>query len=214
LVDYVGVDYAMAVADGEVVSEFEYGEMQEFTGLIVDEASALADRATRERLAPLAAELRAAVDARASPGVVAEITARMTQVLLRSPALTSAPAAAPAPDTVTGIYAQQCAGCHGASGRGDGPAVTADMEPAPTDFTDAERARARSLYGLYNTITLGVEGTAMPPFDHLSADQRWALAFLVGAMHIDEANAGQRSAGIRGDAAGRVARLGDLTTAA
>lgn len=213
LVDYVGVDYAMAVADGEVISEFEYGEMQEFTGLIIDEASALVDRATRERLAPLAAKLRAAVDTRASPGVVAEITDRMTQVLLRSPALTSAPAGAPTPDTVTRIYAQQCAGCHGVSGRGDGPAVTVDMEPAPTDFTDLERARARSLYGLYNTITLGVEGTAMPPFDQLAADQRWALAFLVGAMHIDAETLASGQQAFKATPPAGLPRLGDLTTA-
>jgi high-affinity iron transporter len=35
-----------------------------------------------------------------------------------------------------------------------------------------------SLYGLYNTITLGVAGTPMRAFTELSEADRWALAFL------------------------------------
>lgn len=185
LVDYVGVDYALAVNNGAVISAFEYGEMQEFTQLIAAEAAELSDSEALRQLQPLATGLKAAVDARASPSEVAAITAQMTQILLRSPALTAAPTSPPKPEGVTAIYAQQCASCHGASGLGDGTAVTAAMEPPPTDFTDAERARARSLYGLYNTITLGVEGTSMPSFAQLPMDQRWALAFLVGGLHVD-----------------------------
>lgn len=185
LVDYVGVDYAAAVEDGVIISEFEYGEMQEFAGLIEEQVRALDDASTRAELLPLAAKLRAAVAAKADPSDVGVITGDMTRILLQSPGLTTAPATTPEPAGAAGLYAQQCAGCHGAAGRGDGPAVTAAMEPAPTDFTDPERASARSLYGLYNTITLGVEGTAMPSFTHLPAEQRWALAFLVGGLHVD-----------------------------
>src|SRR5690606_40697850 len=74
---------------------------------------------------------------------------------------------------------------HGDEGAGDGLAGQG-LEPAPTDFTDPARARERSLYGLYNTITLGVEGTGMTPFPQLPAEQRWALAFYVGGMHVDD----------------------------
>lgn len=47
LLDYAGVEYAMAAPDGEVISEFVYGEMKECTGLMVDDASALSDRAAQ-----------------------------------------------------------------------------------------------------------------------------------------------------------------------
>jgi len=184
LVDYVGVDYAAAVADGEVISEFEYGEMQEFAALIEEESATLADEAARARLMPLASALRERIAAKAGPGEIAALTRQMTDILLASPLLVATPKAIPAPARVADMYQAMCAGCHGAQGQGDGPAVTADMEPPPTDFTDRERARARSLYGLYNTITLGVEGTAMPAFAQLSEDDRWALAFFVGAMHV------------------------------
>src|SRR5690606_35585510 len=151
-----------AVADGEVISEFEYGEMQEFAALIEEESGALADEAAREKHVPLAAALRQLIDAKADPAEVAAVSREMTGILLASPLLAAAPETIPEPAAVADLYQAMCASCHGVEGRGDGPAVTADMEPPPTDFTDQERARARSLYGLYNNITLGVEGTAMP----------------------------------------------------
>ncbi len=40
----------------------------------------------------------------------------------------------------------------------------------------------RSLYGLYNTITLGVNGTPMRAFTELSESDRWALAFFVANL--------------------------------
>src|SRR3546814_11359505 len=54
------------------------------------------------------------------------------------------------------------------------------MEPPPIDFTDEARARERSLFGLYQVITQGLEGTAMTSYAHLSDQDRWALAFHVG----------------------------------
>ena len=56
------------------------------------------------------------------------------------------------------------------------------LEPAPTDFLDTVRASQRSLFGLYNTITLGVSDTAMRPFGQLSDHERWSLAFYVGSL--------------------------------
>lgn len=185
LVDYVGVDYAAAVADGDIVDAFEYQEMQEFAGLIGEQVRALAPGEPRQRLLPLATELQAAILAKAAPAEVAAIAGRMTDILLASGLLAGAPNAVPDLAGAEQLYQQQCAGCHGATGRGDGPAAHAAMEPTPTDFTDGERARARSLYGLFNTITLGVDGTAMLSFRHLSDAERWALAFYVGGLYAD-----------------------------
>src|SRR3546814_3578052 len=42
--------------------------------------------------------------------------------------------------------------------------------------------KVRSLYGLYNTITLGVGGTRMRPFTELSEEDRWALAFFAATL--------------------------------
>lgn len=185
LVDYVGVDYAVAVKDGQVISDAEYGEMVEFAGLIEDQVQSLPAGDVHDALHPLAEDLRAAIDDKADPRRVASIASRMTGILLSSPDVVTAPATPPDPEAARALYAEHCAACHGAEGRGDGPAVNAAMEPTPTDFTEIARARARSLYGLFNTITLGVEGTSMPSFSQLSPEQRWSLAFYVGGLHVD-----------------------------
>ncbi|WP_231733234.1 FTR1 family protein [Phenylobacterium sp. CCH12-B4] len=91
------------------------------------------------------------------------------------------------------LYAEQCASCHGASGRADGPGAKG-LDPAPVAFADAERARERSLFGLYQVIGQGLDGTAMASFSHLTEDERWALAFYAGGFAFDAqaAQAGER----------------------
>ncbi|MBV9882727.1 MAG: FTR1 family iron permease, partial [Sphingomonadaceae bacterium] len=43
-----------------------------------------------------------------------------------------------------------------------------------------DRARHRSLFGLYQVITQGLEGTPMQSWEHLPTQDRWDLAFYVG----------------------------------
>ena len=43
-------------------------------------------------------------------------------------------------------------------------------------------ARDRSLFGLYQVIGQGLEGTAMTSFASLSPEDRWALAFYAGTF--------------------------------
>ena len=99
------------------------------------------------------------------------------------------------PDLVQGakLYAEQCAGCHGSTGRGDGP-LAASLDPRPVDFTDLSRARERSLFGLYQVVTQGLEGTAMPSYAALPEADRWALAFAVGqfAFPAEGGSSGER----------------------
>jgi mono/diheme cytochrome c family protein/thiol-disulfide isomerase/thioredoxin len=59
-------------------------------------------------------------------------------------------------------YLQHCAGCHGATGGGDGPAAAALPQP-PRAFA-AERWRGeRTVAGIRRTIMDGLPGTAMKP---------------------------------------------------
>ena len=63
-----------------------------------------------------------------------------------------------------------------------------NLDPAPSNFHDRQRMDQRSIYSLYSTITLGVQGTAMASFRTLSEDERWALAFYVSALADDVAD--------------------------
>jgi mono/diheme cytochrome c family protein len=62
------------------------------------------------------------------------------------------------------VYDQACASCHGASGKGDGPAATG-LNPPPADFTDAFHARYYSDAGRVRIIEKGSPGTAMMGFE-------------------------------------------------
>ena len=212
LVDYVGVDYPEAVQDGEVVSDLEYAEMQEFSSLIQEEVDALPAGPARDRLLPLSQELAAAIAGKVDVATVAGITGEMSGILLNSTTLAAAPAQIPELAAGRELYAAHCAACHGDAGAGDGPAGEA-LEPKPTDFLDAARARERSLYGLYNTITLGVDGTGMLAFPQLSAQERWTLAFYVGGLHVesDTLVLGEQEYGER--RASELPSLRELTTA-
>src|SRR5512135_3023425 len=61
------------------------------------------------------------------------------------------------------LFGQRCAQCHGARGHGDGPAA-AGLTPPPARLADPAVLAAATPLDVYRRITLGVPGTAMPPF--------------------------------------------------
>lgn len=83
------------------------------------------------------------------------------------------------------LYASRCAVCHGAEGDGRGP-VAASIDPPPRDFTKGQ-FRVRSTRpgdppsddDLFQTLTRGLAGTAMPGWAGLSEADRWALVDVV-----------------------------------
>ncbi len=180
LLDYIGVDYPEAVADGRIRNADEYNEMQEFTAQVTARLDELPDSAALVRSAQALAQL---VADKAPPPAVAEASGKLRWAIVDAYKLRLAPRAAPPLERAPALYAQHCATCHGGEGRGDGPAAKG-LEPAPSDFHDLPRMAQRSAYGLYNTITLGVESTSMAPFKQLSEDERWALAFHVANLGI------------------------------
>src|SRR3546814_12829526 len=71
--------------------------------------------------------------------------------LLKAYPVPLAPAKAPDPAMGTRLYVQSCSACHGLTGDGHGPGA-ARLDPPPIAFTDAERARQRSVFALYPVI--------------------------------------------------------------
>ncbi len=71
--------------------------------------------------------------------------------------------AAPAGDETalgTQVFEANCQTCHGAEGKGDGPAG-AGLQPPPANFTDSEWKYGGDLASIKHTIENGVAGTAM-----------------------------------------------------
>ncbi len=73
-------------------------------------------------------------------------------------------------------FVENCAACHGAAGRGDGPAAPALLPPAP----NFERYNPAVRYA-FQVITRGY-GSAMPPWGHLSEEVRWNLALYIHSL--------------------------------
>ena len=174
LLDYIGVDYDGAVEKGRVKSEEEYREMLEFSGQVVERVRALPARPPRDALAASAVELQSMIQAMADPDAVAASSAKLRWALIEAYGLQVSPRSAPDMRAAPALYAQHCAACHGVTGRGDGPAGKS-LDPRPSSFHDGDRMASRSAYGLYNTISLGVEGTGMAAFGQLGEEERLSL---------------------------------------
>ena len=67
------------------------------------------------------------------------------------------------------LYAQHCASCHGAEGKGDGPAAEG-LNPPPGDLTDAFHARYYSDAARLKILHEGIEGTSMAGFGEVLTD--------------------------------------------
>jgi len=186
LLDYVGVDYAGAVADGKVKSADEFKEMLEFAGQVASQLASLPPVPQQPALVAQAQALARRVSEKAPAPEIAAEAGKLRWAVIGAYGIQVAPKTTPDLAAGARLYQNMCAACHGAEGRGDGPAG-AKLDPTPSNFHDAERMAQRSAYGLYNAISLGVSGTGMVAFKQLSDAERWALAFYVSGFPLAEA---------------------------
>ncbi len=114
-------------------------------------------------------------------------------ILLKSLSLTASehpPRPVPGPDLVElgrATYVSKCVACHGDQGRGDGIAAYL-LYPKPRDFVVA-RYRLISTWervptdqDLFDTLTRGMPGSAMPSWGHLPERTRWGLVDYVKSL--------------------------------
>ncbi len=182
LLDYIAVDYTGAVKDGVIISEAEYAEMKEFGTTALARLTGLPTRTGHNELVRGATELQTAIAGLAAPDAVASAAHAVADALLAAYPVPTAPAAAPNLARGAAIYAEKCALCHGLTGNADGPAGKA-LDPPPIAFADAERARERSLFSLFEVATQGLADTAMRSFEkELSEDDRWAVSFYASTL--------------------------------
>lgn len=79
--------------------------------------------------------------------------------------------------------AGNCVSCHGADGKGDGPAGAA-LDPAPRNLhAKAEFKYGTGDLGIYRTVFYGVDGTGMAPLEGvLTPDQIWNVVHYVHTL--------------------------------
>ena len=191
LLDYIAVDYREAVEAGRIKNQFEYDEMVEFSSTVAANLAALPARPQRAALIGEAKALQAAISAKAEPARVAVHAKALAGALLAAYPVPLVPTQTPDVSRGARLYAENCASCHGRKGEGPPPAFS-KLDPPPIAFADRERARDRSLFGLYQVVTQGLEGTAMQSFAQLPEADRWAVAFYSGTLAYPDAAQGER----------------------
>jgi high-affinity iron transporter len=183
LAEYIGVDYSEAVIEGSISNPDEFAEMQQFASIITEKTNLLANDVPNSLTAD-ALQLQQSIADKSSLDVIQGLSQKIrNQLLSQSPALVL-PTQLLAKENVKQLFIENCSTCHGDLGQGDGP-LAKSLSPEPTNFTDQERALNRSLLGLYDAISDGLDGSAMRAFSELNDQQRWSLAFYVGSLAFE-----------------------------
>lgn len=81
------------------------------------------------------------------------------------------------------LFQANCVTCHGERGLGDG-ILAKGLDPEPTNFHEAEISPLQA----YNVTKLGIEGTGMVSYDHLTEDEIWDLSFYILSLKHDKDN--------------------------
>jgi high-affinity iron transporter len=199
LIDYVGADYRGAVSNGKVISKGEYAELVDFTDNALRLAASLPVHPEKNKVVAAISDLRDQVLRKGDSVEIHRLASDANALLVVAYKIPVSPGVIPELERGAKIYASQCIACHGANGAGDGP-LSARLMPKPVAFVDAKRADARSLLSLYQAISQGVGGTAMPSFSSFSEADRWAVAFYIGTLSYNDAMRARGKALWRSDA--------------
>jgi high-affinity iron transporter len=190
LLDYLSSDYKNAVQDGKILSQDEYGEMLEFAKRSLELFSQLkeTDKADKAGIESTLKSLADRIGNKADPKVVSELAKSAKDKLIAAYNIVPYPLRLPTLADGKKIYDENCAQCHGVSGKGDGPGRESmnPKTPPPANFTDPERIGGLSPFKAFNAASFGIEGTAMASFAALSDEQRWQVAFYIFSLRFSE----------------------------
>jgi mono/diheme cytochrome c family protein len=80
------------------------------------------------------------------------------------------------------LYGEQCAGCHGDAGQGDG-AMGEDLTPKPSNLADADWKHGATDGEIYTVIRNGVKGSGMKAYrGKLTTRQLWDVVNYVRSI--------------------------------
>jgi high-affinity iron transporter len=182
LLDYLGKDYGGAVGpDGKIQDEGEYAEQIEFADRVEEIARSHPALEKAQDLREQIKKLVTGIHEKTAPENVSQATRAIQTQLINLTGLATYPKKWPDQKLVLNRFQESCSGCHGVNGRGDGP-LGQGLDPKPSNFRDLQAGKLLAPYQAFNTIRLGVPGTGMPSFSHLSEDESWSLAFYVVSL--------------------------------
>ena len=181
LLQYLGTDYGVAVAGGEVISEFEYQEMLDFSQIVIEEYGKLSPQ---EPILSELGRLRELILNREEWNTVRTLTQDLIPRLSEQLNVISHPTVVPNLSRGQQLFVRDCSKCHGLEGDGQGPSAE-ELDPPPRSFQEP-RMNQLAPYQIFNAVTFGVEGTDMAShLESLRAQERWDIAFYVMTFRQD-----------------------------
>jgi len=190
LIDYIDSDYKNAVQAGKILNASEYQEQLEFSKRVMELFQQL-KQVDKSDKAGIEGDLKILVnqiESKAAPKAVSGTATVIGKKIRDTYNIIPHPRQLPSFEAGKKLFAENCAQCHGETGKGDGPsrATMNPKQPLPANFTDPEFADGLSPFKAFNAISFGVENTAMASFAALSEEERWQLAFYVLSLRFSE----------------------------
>ena len=202
LLDYLGGDYQNAVQNGKIVNKDEYAEMQEFSKRITELMGQLKaiEKADKAQIEPMLKSLVGEVEKKGDEKNVAKLANDAKERLIATYKIVPHPRQLPALADGRTIFIDNCVQCHGPGGKGDGPGRESmnPKTPLPANLTDPEFMAGLSPFKAYNTVSFGIENTAMSSFAALSDEQRWQVAFYALALRFPAETSAAGEAWLKG----------------
>lgn len=186
LLGYVSRDYPNGVKDGKIINEQEYDEMIEFSNqvlVLIEKSESLKLKSPN-----LISEVHTLIDLINKKGPEVSVNSAAVQIkdeIIRITGMKTAPEIWPDYKNGAKLFAANCASCHGIKGDGNGLNAKG-LEPAPTNFLDSGLMKEVSPYQAYNTIKLGVPGTAMTAYTNMKDAEYWDLAFYLKSLRFKD----------------------------
>ena len=172
----IGGEYREAFDDtGAIVRPIDIDETRLLLGEVNDLSAPL--RASDPGLRELIENIGALVDLRVPPAVIGAYTEVARRYLMHATGVREdiLPAERPSLTRGQALYRENCAGCHGTNGAGDGPDA-AHLAIPPSKFSDRAFMRGETPRDAFNVIMLGRQKSGMPAWgDALSPQQAWDL---------------------------------------
>src|SRR5262249_1054516 len=180
----VGSEYQEAFDEqGRIVRQTDIDE----TRLLLADIRDLTDRtalASDAEFENLLRGLASVVEIQVPPVVVVTYAEVLRRYLIQSTGVREEIVPAERPSLARGreLFHENCAGCHGASGAGDGPDA-ARNGVTPANFTDLTFIRGETPRDAVNAVLLGRQKSGMPAWgEALSAQQVWDLVSYVWSI--------------------------------
>jgi high-affinity iron transporter len=177
LLDYLASDYSGAVVNGKIKSSSEYEEQLDFSSQIVT----IISHYHQEIITKKGKQLKNLIENKKDGHEVAFLARALQRDLISYSKINFSAEIWPSLKRGATLYKNNCIKCHGTEGFGDGVDAK-NLLPLPTNFHNSERMNKISAFHCYNTIRLGVPGTAMVAFDQLDDNQIWDLAFYIMSL--------------------------------